>query len=219
MRGTKKIDWLNHFLEFIVVVIGILIAFQLNTCRENKKEKKIVEKHISNIIEETTFNKDMFKYSLMSLEKLAIEVDKLQAFQQDSNVAVDSLNKQVFNALNLPYLYLQKNAYSSLKGSNDIRFINDFELQNDIIKLYENYAWTESTQTITFTNYSEGFFKYFGENFDLTQNKPQPKEKYITLKFKNIVASYKFSLDQRIRREKSNLKLVEEFLESYKNLR
>ena len=45
MTTKKKIDWLNHGLEFIVVVIGILLDFQLNTWSEQRKQRLIIDEH------------------------------------------------------------------------------------------------------------------------------------------------------------------------------
>ena len=44
-----RIDWLNHSLEFIVVLIGILIAFQLNQCSTDKQNKKTSDTHLEEI--------------------------------------------------------------------------------------------------------------------------------------------------------------------------
>jgi len=41
----QRIDWLNHSLEFVVVIVGILIAFQLNKC---SIERSQLLKHIYN---------------------------------------------------------------------------------------------------------------------------------------------------------------------------
>jgi len=46
MPIRNKIDWLKHTLEFIVVTIGILIAFQLNKCSVEKAQKKTIGIHI-----------------------------------------------------------------------------------------------------------------------------------------------------------------------------
>lgn len=215
MAKKRNIDWLNHALEFFVVIIGILIAFQLNTCRDNNKEQKLIDKHISNVLEETTFNEKMFVSSIESLEKLGSDIQQLQDLQASEDASAKDLNSYAFKALNLPYLYLQKNAYNSLKGSNDIRFIKDFEQQSDIIELYENYIWTEGTQTATFNTYDKRFFAYFMAHFDLTSSEIQPKEKYTSLEFKNIVSAYKYSLNRRLQREKTNLELVRKFNKTY----
>ena len=55
----KKIDWLNYSLEFFVVLIGILVAFQLNKCSANKEQSKTIETHLDQILVETKFNKSL----------------------------------------------------------------------------------------------------------------------------------------------------------------
>ena len=77
MGKTKKIDWLNHFLEFIVVVVGILLAFQLNTCREAKKETSLVMGHVTNIVEETEFNRKQLETGKNNSERLLQKLDTL----------------------------------------------------------------------------------------------------------------------------------------------
>lgn len=215
MAKTKKIDWLNHVLEFAVVIIGILIAFQLNTCRDDNNERLLVEKHIDNIIEETKLNKKLFNASIENTQNLKANLDTLQSYLSSNAKTPEEINPIVFRALNLGYLYIKKTAYNSLKNSNDIRFINDFQLQNDLVNLYENYTWTEGMQIQNFKGYDERFFNYFIENFDLTENNVQPLVKYKSLEFKNIIAAYKHAISQRITREKSNLNLINSFLETY----
>jgi len=54
----KKIDWTNHFIEFITVVIGILLAFGLNALYESRKEAHIVNKHLEGIKQEIVLNSE-----------------------------------------------------------------------------------------------------------------------------------------------------------------
>lgn len=52
----KKIDWLNHFLEFIMVVVGILLAFALNNYNESRKERQLAEQYMEGIKQEVAYN-------------------------------------------------------------------------------------------------------------------------------------------------------------------
>lgn len=63
-KEKYHIDWLNHALEFIVVVIGILLAFQLNKCSDENKNKKIIKNHLYQIYEETKINKNYLAQSI-----------------------------------------------------------------------------------------------------------------------------------------------------------
>ncbi|MEM9824808.1 MAG: hypothetical protein AAF985_27225 [Bacteroidota bacterium] len=42
---NKDTDWVNHTFEFAVVLIGILIAFQLNRCSDNLSKVSLLKNH------------------------------------------------------------------------------------------------------------------------------------------------------------------------------
>ena len=65
---SSKIDWLNHALEFIVVVIGILMAFQLENYAEERKQAKTLEAHRYYVAEETKLNKSSVNYALQGAQ-------------------------------------------------------------------------------------------------------------------------------------------------------
>lgn len=48
-RGPK-INWKNHFIELLVVIIGISIAFSLNNWKESSKDKKPEKRYLQNLL-------------------------------------------------------------------------------------------------------------------------------------------------------------------------
>lgn len=52
------IDWKNHFLGFLSVLIGVLIAFWLNDWNENKKLQKSINSALFNLRSEIKTNHD-----------------------------------------------------------------------------------------------------------------------------------------------------------------
>ena len=67
----QKIDWLNHSLEFFVVIVGILLAFQLNKCSENRTKADLIENHLYQIKVECQENKEKLS---TSLEKIILQI-------------------------------------------------------------------------------------------------------------------------------------------------
>lgn len=214
MRGTKKIDWLNHFLEFIVVVIGILLAFQLNTCRETKQEDFLVDSHVANVIEETHFNKNQIASSLATSEKLLKKLDTLIKITGFETLDRSKAHVLAMELMSLDYLYLKKNAYNSLVETGDIRFMDNSQLQKDIISLYEYYAWLEGTDTSTRTSYLENYLPYATKNFDLITYQPQESEIYTNKLFRNYLSVYQYSLRYRLQKQKDLLEIVDNFLDN-----
>ena len=55
--SAAKINWRDHFMEFVIVTLGIIIAFALNNWNENRNEKKLVRLYLEGIKEELVANK------------------------------------------------------------------------------------------------------------------------------------------------------------------
>jgi hypothetical protein len=213
MRWSKKIDWLNHLLEFVVVVIGILLAFQLNTCSENKNEANLVDEHIKNIIEETQFNKRNLEYSIKYSDTILKSIDTLLVeLKKDKNIS--KINDLSFQILSINPLYIKKNAYNTLKESGDIRFIRNFDVKNEIILLYEYYSWAEGVDKVTMGTYQDYYFPYVVKNFDLLDGKLQSQEIYLNKEFKNIISGYRYTLNMRLQQNKETLAKINSFLET-----
>jgi len=170
--GKRKIDWLNHGLEFAVVVVGILLAFQLNTCSEEKKEETLVSSHISKIIDETAFNKSRVQNIQKNSENMLAMIDTL-------SIAIDQperLEKEhwlTFRIMSLDYLYIKKNAYNSMVATGDIRFVENAELQSDLVSLYEYYGWAEGYDLMTRNVFTDYYFPYMMGHMDMKDGEMQ----------------------------------------------
>jgi len=138
-----KIKWKNHAREFVVVVFGILLAFQLDRCASDNNQQKLVEEHLNYIKEETQINAVNLKYALQYSEQNLVKIDStINLISKKGDIK--TINKLSFEVFNVGYLYIRKNAYNSLVDSGDIRFMKSFDQKKNIINMYEYYAWTES---------------------------------------------------------------------------
>ncbi len=54
---SAKIDWKDSFVQLIIVTLGILIAFALNSWNETRKEKKLSQLYLDGLKEELLLNK------------------------------------------------------------------------------------------------------------------------------------------------------------------
>ncbi|MEO1259785.1 MAG: hypothetical protein AAFZ15_13415 [Bacteroidota bacterium] len=75
----KKIDWTNHIIEFITVVIGIGLAFALNNWNENKKEIKQADLFLQSIEEEIKINWQEIEEKLAYHQQLMENLEKKPA--------------------------------------------------------------------------------------------------------------------------------------------
>ncbi|WP_452222796.1 hypothetical protein [Lacinutrix chionoecetis] len=207
----QKIDWLNHSLEFIVVIVGILIAFQLNKCSSEKEQRKTIETHSIEINKETYSNKKSFenaiKYDelhLMKMDTLLGLIDKKNDFEKVNNLSIELLN--------LGGVYIRKNAYQNLVETGDIRFMKNFEEKQKIINLYEYYKWVEGFNEISANLYTSDYYPYLKKNLDLVKGSVQKDEVYTSKEFKNILGAYYKTSRNRLQKYKDCLVVIDKYL-------
>ena len=159
-KRRLNIDWLNHSLEFIVVIIGILIAFQLNKCSVDNQQRETVAIHMGQIKEEAEFNKWSIQQAIKKSESNIGKLDTILNLL-NSQTDYEKVNDLTLELLNYSGAYLRKNAYQNLIESGDIRFIDEFETKKKIINLYEYYKWVESMDDLFRDVYIQDFLPLF----------------------------------------------------------
>jgi len=195
----RKIDWLNHSLEFLVVLIGILIAFQLNKCSENKSKDELIENHLLQIKTESQENMDRIQLSIKQIEEQINNCDSLLSLIKTSKNPFDIRNQST-KLLDLRNVDLIKNAYKVLVESGDIRYLENYEIKRSIISLYEGFEKVEQINQSNQNLYDTHFYPYIKSNFDLVNwqsvniKSKAEEELYYSREFANTVSTYRFLL-------------------------
>lgn len=162
--------------EIILVVIGILIALQINNWNEGRKEV-VKEKQLLNNLQ------GEFEDNLQDLDSIAIEVEKVirsleKVFDLFSpthtNISQDSLNLWLSNAMYSPNWKPSEFLLNSLNNSGTIA-----ELKNENLKLLL-YKWSRQQNEMTEVQQRTektgeeiiGYLKEFGSlrNLDVTNS-------------------------------------------------
>lgn len=212
MKKSKRIDWLNHFLEFIVVIVGIFLAFQLNTCSSERKQQKTIKTHLKEIYKETKDNKMFLDSTIVLCKANQVKLDTaLQLISSKRDVR--RLNYLSLDLLNMQTSYIRTNAYQSLIQSGDIRYMNDFDQRKDIVNLYEFYKWVDAFNEMSSSTFTKDYFPYLSKNFDFANGRTQERDIYFTKEFTNAVAAYKRMGSTRLEKYKECRKVMESYLE------
>jgi hypothetical protein len=134
---NKPMKYMRYAIgEIVLVVIGILIALQINNWNEDRKENNIENKILVEI--SNGLRQDLLDIrSNMSEHRAGLKACEYY-FDLFTNkqVQADSIN-YYYTYLTRGYISIQnKSGYESLK-SRGLELIKDDSLRNDIIKLYE----------------------------------------------------------------------------------
>lgn len=135
--GSTKKYLLYAMGEIALVVIGILIALQINNWNEWRKDRIMEEKALKSIAENLEFNIDIFERFKNGVGKYGKSSDYILSVLNGERKYTDTVDQLLNNAIyrrnNLEYSTV---AYQTLKNK-DLNLITNDSLKNDIIKLFE----------------------------------------------------------------------------------
>jgi len=137
IRENKVTNYLKYAIgEIVLVVIGILIALQINNWNENRRGNNIENKILVEISK--GLKQDLIDIkSNMSEHRVGLKAcEYYYDIFTNKKVQTDSIN-YYYTYLTRGYISIQnRSGYESLK-SRGLELIKDDSLRNDIIKLYE----------------------------------------------------------------------------------
>lgn len=127
--------------EIILVVIGILIALQLNISRENSDLRKNEIVHLNNILQdlnqEVIALEKMIKFKEMQSKASDTIRDYIDGKRQQDLV---SFNKNQFRAFIWRVHHPNNNSFSELKSSGQLSLINSNEIRQHLLNLNSKYV-------------------------------------------------------------------------------
>lgn len=150
----KTINYLKYAIgEIILVVIGILIALQINTWNEQRKDDSTLKIYYNQIL-------DDFKKDQIFIEKLSFHLDsnmvKYTAYKQKQQLTNLTIDESLEYIGNLNWLtsdvQFQTITINTLQSSGDIKLIPS-EIRNKLIELK-----TLQDQTISSAKFNNGLY-------------------------------------------------------------
>lgn len=129
--------------EIILVVIGILIALQINTWNKEKQNKAHEIVTLKNLKEDLEIQKELIQeqidYELIVIAK----VDSAKTFVSDH--ANKAVLDRLFRELAARHTFKANRAtFNNMISGGSINLVRDEELQNDIIRYFQRLDYVES---------------------------------------------------------------------------
>ena len=127
--------------EILLVVIGILIALQINNWNEHRKERQVEVKAYNDLL--STLKKDAAELSYILEVQRGSSVMQQQMISADFNdiqniQSSDSLNKIIFQIMDGARSFFPKyGTYNSIVSNKGIDIISSEEIKSKLIDLYD----------------------------------------------------------------------------------
>lgn len=134
--------------EILLVVIGILIALQVNTWNENQKNRKEEFKYLNGIISDLTV--DSLNYDSMSrYMSRVVEVNNSILRKFSENEEIDEQDyKNAFKTFTIPPVRGQNSTFDEMQSSGKLNLIKDDSLRNKILHYYSERDFIRKVEAL-----------------------------------------------------------------------
>lgn len=137
MEKNKTGKYLKYAIgEIVLVVIGILIALQINNWNENRKERLLERKVLNEIIIDIEISKADLESDINNLKRINVEAERLKDNLIAKEGIYNSIKQDMRRTSRSSQFSPRKSGYENLK-SRGISLISNDSLRKDIVILYE----------------------------------------------------------------------------------
>jgi Family of unknown function (DUF6090) len=160
----------NKAFDLVIVILGVSIAFYLNSLRVTSEQQNAEKFYLENIA--TDLDKDIVELDKI-LKEVQADYDVVVSYVQEygKGAAVgDSLASVVVAILSLDTFSGNDNAYYSLVSSNGLNTLGDAALRSQVSEYYNQYNTLERFEEV----YSDVVFQindYFSPTMNYTLRK------------------------------------------------
>ena len=181
------INWLNHFVELIIVVIGIYIAFSLNNLGQRHKERGIKNNYLTQIRDD--LEKDSLrlsysiKYNIRKTKKLERGLELIA-----TRSPIDSVFAYITEIGNYDFFIPDNFTLSSMLQSGDFKLIEREPTKRELLRLLKRYEFISNMQTNLLQALDENYFPMLLTKMDWSLYRPVEPEFFYGLEIKNYCA-------------------------------
>lgn len=147
--------------EIILVVIGILIALQINTWNEQRKENKLEQDYYCKLLEDIQQDLIQVNNQITNTEKRLAASNNIIQMLQSGHPKLDTLMNETLNALSLITYTIRPNnaAFEDLKSSGNLNILKDNDIKTRVIDYYSMLEGMIDVMNINADGAVDVFFK------------------------------------------------------------
>lgn len=192
----KRKDWVNHVLNFIVVILGVYLAFYLSEKSAINKEIKESQLLMTSLI--TDLSEDIKTYETYQIPVNIQQQESLgkllELLAKENDLNIENELMAVFQVENYTPTM---STYSSMKSSGKLKLIDDLDLRKDLNEYYEGVVIESVNKGEWQVEYFQNeLLKWLTQNVDLMEMKLLKEDDLIGLRNKLIV--YESLIEQKI---------------------
>ena len=144
LREIGRREWLLLGLEFVTVLAGIVIAFQLNEWAASRKERAHERQIIERLFDDARLNVSLFRLNRDEAKK---QMDKEERFAVQLTSGQCPPQAEWWSAITpnfYPSIAVQTSVYEELMGSGGLSSIEDEKARNAVSDFHATLKWANT---------------------------------------------------------------------------
>ena len=157
--------------EIVLVVIGILIALQINNINEKKKTRDKELIYLSNIKTDQNQNLEVLAdFIEIRKEELKSTEIVLNYFKRDSLINLNEFNYHNFNILEWYPFIQNNNTYEELMNAGNLSLISNKEIKNKLQNMQTSYKSISFVETEMQQDYERYLYDIYFNSVDFSSS-------------------------------------------------
>lgn len=199
MKKKKfKINWRSKFIDLLIVIAGISIAFKLNTWNESNKANREIEDYLLSFQEESTNNKVTLSAALEYSISIKKNLDSIKILLIREDYVHKNIKTYVSSLMGLSNFIPVTTTMDNITASGQFGLIKNTELKKRLIDTYKTYKSTIKIDDILMDYVDKYLTPYFFENVRFRDFSSIKGDFIKNPEFENIVFGYEVLLNQQI---------------------
>lgn len=209
----KNINWKDHLISLLVVILGISIAYSLEGWRESRKEKVLETAYLKALQEDLQNDFDQLDTLLkVDLSRMTM-LNRLAEVTYNPAASRDSLGYYIRFLIFHQSFEPQRAAYEAITSSGNLNLISDFELRGRLIELYSQWYRGSGQYDEAVMEFTNQFMRPFTiYNVEFLSGIDVKKDFIDKSSFKNMIFSYQAVFEARLNFQKDLLRELEELI-------
>lgn len=203
-----NIDWRSKIIDLLIVIVGISIAFRLNTWNETIKMDLEEQDYIESFYEENTANEINLVSALKFSESNKKDIDTLKQILLANNYTHKRIKILAASMMGIASYNPSIITMENITASGEFKLIQDIELRKQLISTYNAYNNTLKLESILTEYINEYLTPFFFDNVRFSDFSSIHSNFIKDPLFENIVVGYELLLNQQISGYQSNLEKI-----------
>ncbi len=186
----QKINWTNHFIELLVVVVGITIAFMLESWSRETENQQVEQQYLNSFKNDIMSDASRLDSTIIAVENKLTIIKKFIDEVKNGKVPIEKAEGIIPHLLATYGFSPKQTTFQSVTNSGALNLVSDYKLKEEIVSYYNFYEELKIKEQVLYDYLLAFVLPYIYKNVDFLSGEIVNKSVPNSFEFKNIVTGY-----------------------------